>query len=71
MALNGLPQFLAAWMLFKKHPWACWAVFICGIILMFWIVLEWWAWGFNAMSNIFFFLGLAETIFAAICLRRS
>lgn len=71
LALNGIPQFLAAWMLFKKHPWACRAVLICGIILMLWIVLEWWVWGFNAMSNIFFALGLAETILAAICLRRS
>ena len=71
LALNGIPQFLAAWMLFKKHPWACRAVLICGIILMLWIVLEWWVWGFNAMSNIFFALGLAETILAAICLRRA
>ena len=71
LALNGLPQLLAAWMLFKKHPWACWTALVCGIILMLWIVLEWWVWGFNAMSNIFFLLGLAETLLAALCLRRA
>ena len=71
LALNGIPQFLTAWFLIKKHPWAYGATLICGIILMLWIVLEWWVWGFNAMSNIFFALGLAETILAAICLRRA
>ena len=69
LAVNGLPQFLAAVMLFKKHPLAHWAVLVCGIILMLWIALEWWVWGFNAMSNVFFVLGLLETILAGISLR--
>ena len=71
LALNGLPQFWAAWLLIKNHPWAYQVTLICGIILMLWIVLEWWVWGFNAMSNIFFLLGLAETLLAALCLRRA
>lgn len=62
--LNGLTQFTAAYLLFKKHPLAQWAVLACGIILMLWIVLEWWAWGFNAMSNIYFVLGLVEVVAA-------
>lgn len=69
LAVNGLPQFLAALMLFKKHPLAHWAVLVCGIILMLWIALEWWVWGFNAMSNVFFILGLLEIILAGISLR--
>jgi len=60
LTLNGLPQIAAAIMLFKKHRLAAHAVLVCGIILMLWIVLEWYAWGFNTMSNIFFALGLAE-----------
>ena len=40
------------------------------LILMLWIVLEWWIWGFVALSNIYFALGLAETIVAAICLKK-
>ncbi|MBR5176534.1 MAG: hypothetical protein IKW89_11475 [Bacteroidales bacterium] len=48
LAVNGLPQFLAALMLFKNHPWAYRTVLACGIILMLWIVLEWWIWGFVA-----------------------
>ena len=62
--LNGVTQFAAAYLLFKKHPLAQWAVLACGIILMLWIVLEWWAWGFNAMSNIYFVLGLVEVVAA-------
>ena len=70
LALNGITQFAAAILLFKNHPLAYWAVLACGIILMLWIILEWWVWGFNAMSNIFFVLGLVETIAAVVSLRK-
>ena len=68
--LNGFTQFGAAVLLYKKHPLAYWAVLACGIILMLWIVLEWWVWGFNAMSNIYFVFGLVETVVAVISLRK-
>ena len=70
LAVNGLTQFAAAVLLFKKHPLAYWAVLACGIILMLWIVLEWWVWGFNAMSNIYFVFGLLEVVTAVISLRK-
>ena len=70
LALNGITQFAAAILLFKNHPLAYWAVLACGIILMLWIVLEWWVWGFNVMSNIFFVLGLGEAIAAVVSLRK-
>ena len=66
--LNGITQLVAAYLLFKKHHLAQYAVLVCGIILMFWIILEWWVWGFNALSNIYFVLGLVETITAVIML---
>lgn len=69
LAVNGLPQLLAALMLIKKHPLACQVTLACGIILMLWIVLEWWVWGFNALSNIYFALGLVEAL-AAVYGRR-
>ena len=68
--LNGFTQFAAAFLLFKKHPLAYWAVLACGIILMLWIVLEWWVWGFNFMSNIYFVFGLIEVVAAVISLRK-
>lgn len=69
LALNGLPQFAAACLLFKKRPLAQWTVLACGIILMLWIVLEWWVWGFNAMSNLYFVLGLVEAVAAGVNLK--
>lgn len=66
LILNGITQFTAAVLLFKKHRLAPYAVLICGVILMLWIVLEWWVWGFNAMSNIFFVLGLVEVVAAVV-----
>ena len=59
----------AVMMLFKNHPYAYWVSFACGIILMLWIVLEWYVWGFVALSNIFFVLGLAETIASFYCIK--
>lgn len=68
--LNGFTQFAAAFLLFKKHPLAYWSVLVCGIILMLWILLEWWVWGINAMSNIYFVFGLIEVVTAVISLRK-
>lgn len=70
LAVNGLPQLLAAVMLFKNHQYAYWVCLICGIILMLWIGLEWYVWGFVALSNIFFVLGLAETTAAYYCISK-
>ncbi|MBQ2531314.1 MAG: hypothetical protein II548_03380, partial [Bacteroidales bacterium] len=33
LVVNGLPQLLAALMLFKNHPWAGHVTLVCGIIL--------------------------------------
>ena len=62
LAVNGIPQIIAAILLFKKHRYAPHAVLACGIILMLWIVLEWFIFGFNTLSNIYFVLGLAEIV---------
>ena len=70
LTLNGITQFAAAILLFKNHPLAYWAVLACGIILMLWIVIEWWVWGFNAMSNVFYVLGLVEAVAAVVSLRK-
>ena len=68
LGMNGITQLVAAYLLFKKHRLAQYTVLACGIILMLWIVLEWWVWGFNVVCNIYFVLGLVETITAVIML---
>ena len=70
LAVNGITQLVAAYLLFKKHRLAQPAVLACGIILMLWIVLEWWVWGFNAICNIYFVLGLVEAIAAVVGMRK-
>ena len=71
LALNGLPQFMAAILLIKRNRLAPYVVIACGIILMLWIVLEWCVWGFNTMSNIYFVFGLLEVIAATVSLRNT
>ena len=70
LLVNGITQLVAACLLFKKRRLAPYAILVCGIILMLWIVLEWYVWGFVALSNIFFVLGLIETIAAFYCIRK-
>ena len=69
LALNGLPQFMAAILLIKRHRLAPYSVMVCGSILMLWIILEWWAWGFNTLSNIYFVIGLLEVVAATVSLK--
>ena len=52
LAVNGLTQFLAALMLIKKLQLAYWVTLACGIILMLWIVLEWWDCGFSVKRKV-------------------
>ena len=70
LAVNCLPQLLAAIMIFKNHRRAGWMALSCGIILMLWIALEWYIWGFAALSNIYFALGLLEALFAWRCIKK-
>ena len=69
LAVNGITQFAAAWLLLKKHRFGPWAAIACGIILMLWIVLEWWVWGFNPISNIYFVFGLLEAVAGLVSLK--
>ena len=69
LALNGLPQLMAAILLIKRHQLAPYSVMVCGSILMLWIILEWWAWGFNTLSNIYFVIGLLEVVAATVSLK--
>ena len=71
LALNGLPQFMAAILLIKRHRLAPYSVMVCGSILMLLIILEWWAWGFNTLSNIYFVFGLLEVVAATVSLRNT
>lgn len=68
LAVNGLTQFTAAFLLFRRRRYATLATLLCGIILMCWIVLEWCIFGFYGICNAFFIFGLLETTTAAAAL---
>ena len=68
--VNGAPQFVATYLLFMRHRFAQQAVLTGGILLMLWISLEWWIWGFNAICNAYFAFGLIEAVLAIIGLKK-
>lgn len=66
LIVNGLTQIIAFYLLKKKHSLASYAVIACGIILMLWISLEWWLFGFSWLPNAYFAFGALEAI-SAVC----
>ena len=60
LTVNGITQYVAAYLLFKNSRLAPYFTLACGIILMSWIALEWYVWGFAFLSNIYFCFGLLE-----------
>ena len=46
------------------------AIGAIGGSVMMWADPSGAGWGFNAMSNIFFVLGLAEAVLAVLCIRK-
>lgn len=71
LIVNGLTQLIAYILLRKKHRFANLAVMTCGIILMLWIALEWWIFGFNWLSNVYFAFGLIESFTAGYAMKRN
>lgn len=71
LAVNGITQYIAAWLLFRKHRLAAPATLICGVILMLWIALEWYIFGFYAICNVNFTFGLLEALTALCAILRT
>lgn len=62
LLINGITQLFTAWLLFRRKKNAALFGMACGILLMLWIVVQFVTFGFNPLSNIYFVIGLLETI---------
>ncbi len=71
LAVNGLPQFHAAFLALRERPSAPHAVTASGIILTCWIILEWCLLGFVGICNVYFVLGVLEAATGLIQGRKS
>jgi len=61
LIVNGLSNCIALILLFKKRKFGSYAGTICGIILMLWIILQFFIFPFNWISTIYFVFGLLQT----------
>jgi len=69
--VNGFTQ-LAAYYLIRKGDYrAPYAVCTCAIILILWISLEWWIFGFSWLPNLYFAFGVLEAVSALCSVRKS
>jgi len=66
--VNGFPQFVAYYFIRKNNRLAPYSVLACGIILMLWIALEWWIFGFSWLPDLYFAFGVLEAVTALIYL---
>lgn len=60
IAVNGLCQLAAAWLLIRKNPLGARAGAVCGALLMLWICIQFFIFPLNWLSVSYFILGLAE-----------
>jgi len=66
---NGFTQLAAYYLIRKGNRLGPYAVCACGIILMLWISLEWWIFGFSWLPNLYFALGVLEACTALIYIK--
>ncbi|MDD4849010.1 MAG: hypothetical protein PHR53_09670 [Bacteroidales bacterium] len=70
MSACGIPQLLTAVLLFLKHRWATMGGIISGIILILWIILEFFIWGFAGLSVAYFIFGVLEMLNGIVLYKR-
>ena len=59
---NGLTNVLSIILIYRKSKYSALSGFICGIILVLWIMLEFYIWGFAALSVVFLIFGLCQLL---------
>jgi len=71
--VNGLTQIAAYYLIRRGNRHAPHAVLACGVILMLWISVEWWVFGFSWLPDLYFAFGVLEaaTALTAIFLGHS
>jgi len=67
--VNGFTQLAAYFLVRRCNRRAPYAVLACGIILMLWISLEWWIFGFSWLPNLYFAFGVLESCTALIYIK--
>jgi len=67
--VNGFTQLAAYCLIRKSNCLAPYAVCACGVILMLWISLEWWIFGFSWLPNLYFAFGVLEACTALIYIK--
>lgn len=67
LCVVGVPNIVAIILIHKRSKLATISSLICGVILSFWILVELYAWGPNAMSLLFGIIAVMQITVAIIC----
>lgn len=70
LLVNGLTNTVAFVLLVKRHKYASWAAIGCAAALIVWIVVEFFIFGFNPLSDIYFVFGVVQ-LATGICALRT
>ena len=65
LLVNGLPNLLSIYLLHRHHSGASGSTLTCGLLLLGWILVEFYAWGFNGMSVAFALLAGCQIALSA------
>jgi hypothetical protein len=60
LLVNGITNFVSFILIYKNHRLAGLSVLFCGIILIFWIIVQFFVFPLNPLSVIYFIFGLLQ-----------
>jgi len=62
LMVNGLTNTISVILIFRKSKYAALSGMICGIILMLWILLQFYIFPLNFMSTLYFVFGILQAV---------
>ena len=70
LMVNGLTNTISVILIFRKSKYAALSGMICGIILMLWILLQFYIFPLNFMSTLYFVFGILQAANGWIYLKK-
>ncbi|MDR2085046.1 MAG: hypothetical protein LBP67_08650 [Bacteroidales bacterium] len=70
LIVNGISNFIALFLLFRRRKYGSLAGMICGIVLMLWIIIQFFVFPFNWLSTSYFVFGLLQALNGFLLIRK-
>lgn len=69
LAINGITNMISIYLIHNKNKYDALSGLLCGLILMIWILVEFYVWGFSGLSTAYGIFAICQTLNAVIFLK--